>query len=70
MMAPRAVATADQTPPPVPGEGAGALQRKMRETVTDGTVTSLRGIPELHGKAETAEYGNSTDSHGWFANEG
>lgn len=59
-------ATADQTPPPVPGEVADALQRMMRETVTDGTATSLRGIPELHGKTGTAEYGVSTDSHGWF----
>lgn len=38
----------------------------MRETVTGGTASVLRDIPELVGKTGTAEYGDGTGAHGWF----
>jgi cell division protein FtsI/penicillin-binding protein 2 len=39
----------------------------MRQTVTDGTATALRDIDGLGGKTGTAEFGDNTHSHGWFA---
>lgn len=43
-----------------------ALRTMMRETVTDGTASALRDIPELIGKTGTAEYGDNSGAHGWF----
>lgn len=43
------------------------LRAMMRQTVTDGTATQLQDIPELGGKTGTAEFGDNTHSHGWFA---
>ncbi|ADG80544.1 Penicillin-binding protein transpeptidase OS=Tsukamurella paurometabola (strain ATCC 8368 / DSM/ CCUG 35730 / CIP 100753 / JCM 10117 / KCTC 9821 / NBRC 16120 / NCIMB 702349 / NCTC 13040) OX=521096 GN=Tpau_3973 PE=3 SV=1 [Tsukamurella paurometabola] len=46
---------------------ADALRAAMRETVTAGTATALRDIPGLGGKTGTAEFGDNTHAHGWFA---
>jgi hypothetical protein len=43
------------------------LRAMMRQTVTDGTATELRDIDGLGGKTGTAEFGDNTHSHGWFA---
>ncbi|MBK1786732.1 penicillin-binding transpeptidase domain-containing protein [Prauserella cavernicola] len=44
-----------------------ALRAMMREVVTDGTATALAGLPGVHGKTGTAQFGDGTRSHGWFA---
>jgi hypothetical protein len=44
-----------------------ALRAMMRQTVTDGTAAELSDIPDLGGKTGTAEFGDNTHSHGWFA---
>ncbi len=46
---------------------AEALRSAMRETVTAGTATALRDIDGLGGKTGTAEFGDNTHAHGWFA---
>ena len=39
----------------------------MRETVTEGTATSLNDLPvEVAGKTGTAQYGGDGRTHGWF----
>jgi cell division protein FtsI/penicillin-binding protein 2 len=40
----------------------------MRQVVTEGTATGLRGSGEVYGKTGTAEYSqNGTNrAHGWF----
>ena len=35
--------------------------------MSDGTATALQDIPGLGGKTGTAEFGDNTHSHGWFA---
>jgi cell division protein FtsI/penicillin-binding protein 2 len=59
-------ATADRTVDAAPVTATAALRTMMRETVTDGTASALRDIPELIGKTGTAEYGDSNGAHGWF----
>ncbi|PXY28334.1 penicillin-binding protein [Prauserella muralis] len=44
-----------------------SLRRMMREVVTDGTARRLAGLPGVHGKTGTAQFGDGTHSHGWFA---
>jgi cell division protein FtsI/penicillin-binding protein 2 len=44
-----------------------ALRGMMRLTVTEGTATELSDIADLGGKTGTAEFGDNTHSHGWFA---
>ena len=39
----------------------------MLQTVADGTATALQDVPGLGGKTGTAEFGDNTHSHGWFA---
>ncbi|MEV0326532.1 penicillin-binding transpeptidase domain-containing protein [Micromonospora echinospora] len=65
---------------PVPGQPAPAgpqlkpesvepLRTMMREVVTAGTATALRGVPgkPVHGKTGTAEYDdNPANTHSWF----
>ncbi|RVW01773.1 penicillin-binding transpeptidase domain-containing protein [Rhodococcus spongiicola] len=58
--------TADRTVTPTPASVDDDLRVMMRETVTDGTATTLADLPDLAGKTGTAEYGNGTGSHGWF----
>ena len=59
--------TADSEPTALDPAVTGALRAMMRRTVTDGTATALADIPDLGGKTGTAEFGDNTHSHGWFA---
>jgi hypothetical protein len=59
--------TASAASAPIPGSVADALRAMMRLTVTDGTATTLKDIDGLGGKTGTAEFGDNTHSHGWFA---
>ncbi|TWS24085.1 penicillin-binding protein [Tsukamurella sputi] len=52
---------------PIDAVVADALRTAMRETVTSGTATALRDIEGLGGKTGTAEFGDNTHAHGWFA---
>jgi cell division protein FtsI/penicillin-binding protein 2 len=52
---------------PIPGPVADALRGMMRATVTDGTAAALKDIDGLGGKTGTAEFGDNTHAHGWFA---
>jgi hypothetical protein len=56
--------TPSQQIPPTIVTDLGAM---MTQTVSDGTATDLRDIPGLGGKTGTAEFGDNTHSHGWFA---
>ncbi len=42
------------------------LRRMMRAVVTDGTGGVLAELPDVHGKTGTAQFGDGTQSHGWF----
>ena len=44
-----------------------SLRTMMRQTVSEGTATALQDVPGLGGKTGTAEFGDNTHSHGWFA---
>ncbi|WP_346764707.1 penicillin-binding transpeptidase domain-containing protein [Rhodococcus sp. HNM0569] len=57
--------TPDQTPPAVDPAVLSDVRSMMRETVTGGTATSLRDVPDLLGKTGTAEDGTGS-AHGWF----
>ena len=59
--------TADTASQPIPAEITDGLRTMMGLTVTDGTATQLRDIEGLGGKTGTAEFGDNTHSHGWFA---
>jgi hypothetical protein len=59
--------TADTPSAPIPPAVVDGLRTMMLQTVTDGTATALRDIPGLGGKTGTAEFGDNTHSHGWFA---
>ncbi|NKZ15748.1 penicillin-binding protein [Mycolicibacterium septicum DSM 44393] len=59
--------TADTPSETLPAGVTGALRDMMRKTVTDGTASQLSDIPDLGGKTGTAEFGDNTHSHGWFA---
>ncbi|MED5814433.1 penicillin-binding transpeptidase domain-containing protein [Mycolicibacterium sp. 050232] len=59
--------TADTPSEPIPAAVTGALRDMMRKTVTEGTAKQLSDIPDLGGKTGTAEFGDNTHSHGWFA---
>ncbi|RVW09428.1 penicillin-binding protein [Prescottella agglutinans] len=56
----------DRVVAPAPAEVDDDLRAMMRETVTEGTARILADLPNLAGKTGTAEYGDGTDSHGWF----
>ncbi|KXO94117.1 penicillin-binding protein [Tsukamurella pulmonis] len=60
-------ARADAPPQRIDPGVAEALRTAMRETVTSGTATALRDIEGLGGKTGTAEFGDNTHAHGWFA---
>ncbi|MBO0681117.1 penicillin-binding protein [Mycolicibacterium sp. S2-37] len=51
----------------LPRDVVDALRAMMRATVTDGTASALADISDLGGKTGTAEFGDNTHSHGWFA---
>ncbi len=59
--------TADSPSQTLPAGVTGALRDMMRKTVTEGTASQLSDIPDLGGKTGTAEFGDNTHSHGWFA---
>jgi Penicillin binding protein transpeptidase domain/NTF2-like N-terminal transpeptidase domain len=59
--------TADRTPAPLDPQVMADLRAMMRETVTSGTASSLADIQGLGGKTGTAEFGDNTSAHGWFA---
>lgn len=59
--------TADTPSERLPANVTGALRDMMRKTVTEGTARQLSDIPDLGGKTGTAEFGDNTHSHGWFA---
>jgi hypothetical protein len=56
----------DRDPDPLPANVDDQVKSMMRETITDGTATSLQDIPGLLGKTGTAEYIDNTHAHGWF----
>lgn len=58
---------ADTPSAPIPPTIADSLRAMMRLTVTEGTATELRDVDGLGGKTGTAEFGDNTHSHGWFA---
>ncbi|WP_018603370.1 penicillin-binding transpeptidase domain-containing protein [Mycobacterium sp. 155] len=59
--------TSDKPSVPLSPDVVDALRAMMRQTVTEGTAAELSDIPDLGGKTGTAEYGDNTHSHGWFA---
>ena len=59
--------TASTPSTPIDQPTADALRAMMRLTVTEGTATALKDIDGLGGKTGTAEFGDNTHSHGWFA---
>ncbi|UNB54641.1 penicillin-binding transpeptidase domain-containing protein [Mycolicibacterium sp. YH-1] len=59
--------TADTPSEQIPPAIADSLRAMMLQTVSDGTATELRDVPGLGGKTGTAEFGDNTHSHGWFA---
>lgn len=62
-----APAPSDTQPQPIDAGVADALRAAMRETVTSGTATALRDVEGLGGKTGTAEFGDNSHAHGWFA---
>ncbi|MDX1890446.1 penicillin-binding transpeptidase domain-containing protein [Mycolicibacterium sp. 050158] len=58
---------ADTPSSPIPPTITDDLRAMMLQTVSDGTATELRDVPGLGGKTGTAEFGDNTHSHGWFA---
>ncbi|GAA1240174.1 penicillin-binding transpeptidase domain-containing protein [Prauserella halophila] len=61
---------ASKTGEPLSGDVLRPLRRMMREVVTDGTARALRELPGVLGKTGTAQYGDGSNSHGWFAGYG
>lgn len=59
--------TADTESRAIPPAVVDSLRAMMTQTVADGTATALRDVPGLGGKTGTAEFGDNTSSHGWFA---
>lgn len=56
----------DQDPGSLSPEVIAAIQQMMAETVTSGTATALNDIGGVRGKTGTAQFGDGTQSHGWF----
>lgn len=44
-----------------------SLRTMMRDVVTSGRGQALRGYGDVFGKTGTAQVGDGTDAHGWFA---
>ncbi len=51
---------------PLPEEHATALRSMMRKVVTEGNARRLASLPAVRGKPGTAQFGDGTNSHGWF----
>ena len=58
------VNTGYQPPPPAV---LAALRPMMREVVTGGRGSDLARFGAVYGKTGTAQFGDGTHSHGWFA---
>ncbi|HET9143545.1 penicillin-binding transpeptidase domain-containing protein [Actinophytocola sp.] len=58
---------ADNSPEPLGQPVLDALRAMMREVVTGGTAGALGGLADVRGKTGTAQFGDGTHSHGWFA---
>ncbi|KOX21645.1 hypothetical protein ADK67_26350 [Saccharothrix sp. NRRL B-16348] len=62
----REIPTEGQAPAALPGGVANALRSMMGEVVTGGTARELAGYGGVRGKTGTAQFGDGTQSHGWF----
>ncbi|MFI9012344.1 penicillin-binding transpeptidase domain-containing protein [Actinosynnema sp. NPDC053489] len=58
--------TQGDAPAALPGGVAGALRSMMGEVVTGGTARELAGYGGVRGKTGTAQFGDGSQSHGWF----
>lgn len=60
--------TTSNTPPThLSGTVSSSIQQLMRAVVTDGTANALAAVtPPVYGKTGTAQFGDATQSHGWF----
>jgi beta-lactamase class D len=58
---------ADQQPAPLPAAVLGPLRDMMREVLTVNSTHPLAKLPDVRGKTGTAQFGDGTHSHGWFA---
>ena len=52
---------------PPPAAVLAALRPMMREVVTSGRGSDLARFGAVYGKTGTAQFGDGTNSHGWFA---
>ena len=59
--------TMDVSPQPVPAPVLDSLRAMMREVVTANPGHPLSQLPDVRGKTGTAQFGDGTHSHGWFA---
>jgi cell division protein FtsI/penicillin-binding protein 2 len=57
----------DQQPPAVAAPVLDALRAMMGEVVTLNAPNTLGKLPDVRGKTGTAQFGDGTHSHGWFA---
>jgi len=60
--------TQSDTPPkPISSSTLSSLQSVMRAVVTEGTAAALAHVtPPVNGKTGTAQFGDGSQSHGWF----
>ncbi|MFJ6672412.1 penicillin-binding transpeptidase domain-containing protein [Actinosynnema sp. NPDC091369] len=56
----------DRTPPPPAPAVLEPLRAMMREVVETGTAPQLKPYGDVRGKTGTAQFGDGTNSHGWF----
>jgi hypothetical protein len=59
--------TANTPSAPIPPTITDSLRAMMLQTVSGGTARALNDVAGLGGKTGTAEFGDNTHSHGWFA---
>ncbi|WP_420809042.1 penicillin-binding transpeptidase domain-containing protein [Amycolatopsis suaedae] len=57
---------ASQVGRPLRPDVLAALRSMTRAVVTGGTAGVLAQLPEVHGKTGTAQFGDGSQSHGWF----